>query len=350
MDRQLAISDTYLVVDSRERAVIPFIETIFQEHAYVVKQVTTADFLICRQGQVLAAFERKTHVDFAASFKDGRHDNVKKLCALRDTTGCQLFYIIEGPAFPSLNRKFARIPFSNILAAITNLMVRNGIFMIHTEDPEYTAQRILDFIRVFATQPQSVQQPQSDAIVPQQLQSDAIVSQQPQSDAIVPEILTARVEETDEHAIIIVWARLRGISIVLGKILSLEFTIAELASGAITEDHIKSLKTFTGRTINKDAVLSLTHVARGSSEHSVKLLSGLRNITPAVAVILIDAAGGLAQLCLWSNAAIADIKIPRGANMVCFGKTRADRVHRILHYRVRQPLTDDEILLLLDLA
>ena len=120
---------TYLIADARERAVIPFIETEFKDYAYIVKQVTTADYLICRasgsgasgssgaveadrreegeaveaapaqaQGAVvLAAIERKSHEDFAASFKDGRHDNIKKLLALRGGTGCKLFYFVEGP-------------------------------------------------------------------------------------------------------------------------------------------------------------------------------------------------------------------------------------------------------------
>ena len=72
------LSRTFLVADARERAVIPFIESEFQHHEFFIKQVTTADYLICRQppdgeAVVLAAFERKSHADFAASFKDGRH-------------------------------------------------------------------------------------------------------------------------------------------------------------------------------------------------------------------------------------------------------------------------------------
>jgi hypothetical protein len=83
------VSRTYLVADARERAVIPFIESEFQRHAFIVKQVTTADYLICTQpvpdGEpvVLAAIERKSHADVAASFKDGRHENIRKMLALR---------------------------------------------------------------------------------------------------------------------------------------------------------------------------------------------------------------------------------------------------------------------------
>ena len=159
MKKLTKVSKTYLIADARERAVIPFIETEFQEHAFVVRQVTTADYLICRQrgpGEepaVLAAIERKTHEDFAASFKDGRHENIAKLRALRTATGCHLYYFIEGAAFPSPNRRFGRIPFSNILAAITKMMVRDGIFVVQTADAGHSAKRLADFLRAFDSEP-----------------------------------------------------------------------------------------------------------------------------------------------------------------------------------------------------
>lgn len=78
------LSRTYLVADARA-----FIESEFQQHAFIVRQV-----LICTQppdGEpvVLAAIERKSHADFAASFKDGRHENIRKLLALRAATACK---------------------------------------------------------------------------------------------------------------------------------------------------------------------------------------------------------------------------------------------------------------------
>ena len=92
MAKRTTVSTTFLVVDARERAVIPFIESEFKVHAFAIKQVTTADYVICRQPRdgespiVLAAIERKTHADFAASFKDGRFHNVHKMRALRAAT------------------------------------------------------------------------------------------------------------------------------------------------------------------------------------------------------------------------------------------------------------------------
>jgi hypothetical protein len=355
MAKRVKASSTYLIADARERNVIPFLDEALANHLFVVKQVTTADYLICRQGAagappaVLAAVERKTLEDFAASFKDGRHANVQKLRALRAATGCQLYYFIEGPAFPSPSRRFARIPFSSILAAATKLMVRDGVFVVQTENEAHTAKRLADFLRVFDAEGPAdapaepapagapADGPLGDAPEGAALADDALADDAeggPLADALtVPDILTARIEQTDSEAAVGMWARLRGISVVLGKILTREFTIAELATQAVPPERIRSLKTATGRPINKDAAASLLAVRAGSHEHAVKLVSGLRNVTPAVAALILESAGGLARLCAQPAAAVAAVPLPQKTRTVRLGTTRAERIRRTLHYR-----------------
>ena len=351
MKKLTRVSKTYLIADARERSVIPFIETEFQEHAFIVKQVTTADYLICRQrgpGEepaVLAAIERKTHEDFAASFKDGRHENIAKLRALRAATGCHLYYFVEGAAFPSPNRRFGRIPFSNILAAITKMMVRDGIFVVQTADAGHSAKRLADFLRAFDSEP-----PHTAAAGTGDSRAGGDDSRAGDSDSddgggggtgggavpfAVPDILMARTEETDDEAAVSMWARLRGISVVLGKILTREFSVAELAGQAVAPDRIRALKTATGRPINKDAVASLLAVRAGASEPAAKLVSGLRNITPAVAALLLEESGGLSRLCAQPTADLAAVKLPQKNRTVQLGNVRAGRIQRILNYRAR---------------
>lgn len=308
------INRTYLVADARERAVIPFIESEFQQHAFIVKQVTTADYLICTQppdGEpvVLAAIERKSHADFAASFKDGRHENIRKMLALRAATACKLYYFVEGPAYPCPTTKFGGIPFGNILAAMTRMMVCDGIFVVQTECEAHSAKRLADFVRAFDSYPT--------------LSDTNTLS--------VPGILTSRVAETDAEAAVCMWAQLAGISVVVGKALTRAFTVAELASQTVTHDQIKALKTESGRPINKEAVASLIGVHAGSLELAVQLVSGLRNITPAVARLLLDTAGGLSRLCLSPD--LAAVKLPQKTRYVQFGKARAEKVQRILNYK-----------------
>lgn len=329
MAKLARVSRTYLIADSRERAVIPFIDTEFKEHAFTVKQVTTADYMICRSeatgAVVLAAIERKSHADFAASFKDGRHANIAKMVSLRVATGCILFYFVEGPAFPSPTTNVCGIPFGNILAAMTSMMVLDGIFVVQTENEAHTAKRLLDFVRAFDTAP-----PLS------QTQPSADIEPYP-----VPDVLTARAEETDDEAAVLMWSRLTGISVTTAKIITRSFSVSELASQSVTVDRIRALKTETGRPISKEAVESLLLVRSQASAGphgphgprdpvAVKLVSGLKNLTPAIATQLLDATGGLAGLC--ESPCLAAVSINQKARSVKFGKARADRVQRVLRY------------------
>jgi ERCC4-type nuclease len=330
MARHAKLSGTYLIADARERAVIPFIEQEFREHAFLIKQVTTADYLICKQeaanetaeaGQnaapgtvLLCAIERKSHEDFAASFKDGRHDNVRKLIALRAATGCALFYFVEGPAFPDPKQRFSGIPFANILAAMTRLMVSDGIFVVQTECAAHSAQRLLDFVRAFDSAPAPAVAHDATALC-----------------LAVPEILTRRAKESDREAAVCMWSRLDGVSVTIGTLLSKAVSVAELAARAVGPDEILALRTENARPINKEAVASLLGLRDGSIEIAVSLLSGLRGITPPVARVLLEACGGLSGLC--AHPGLAAVPIEQKTRSVLFGKARAERVTRILHYK-----------------
>jgi len=342
------IKDVYIVADSRERAVIPFIEDSYTEYAYIVKQITTGDFNICQLGKdgtdpkIVACFERKTLKDFADSFKDGRFENLQKMKALRSTTGCALYFIVEGPAFPSPKKRFNRIPYANILAAMTSLMGRDGVFIVQTKDESDTAKRLEDFMRMYDQKgtdgytPPAELKEEDDAAAAAEAATggDETKDQVAQPlQLIIPDVLTARVEETDSHAAVAMWSRLRGISVVLGKILTREFTVAELVSQQVSPDQIKALKTATGRKINKDAVASLLAVRSNSLEHAVKLVSGLRNITPAVATLILQSCGGLARLCDSPIIFIAGVQIPQKNRTIKFGTKRAERVRHMIYWK-----------------
>jgi len=333
-------SDVYLVVDTRERAVIPFIETVFQDFEYVTAQINTGDFLICRRGiaggepTILACVERKTHEDFAASFKDGRYENVRKMHDLRDRSGCQLFFLSEGAAFPSPNRRYQRIPYASILAALTKLMIRDGVFVVQTEDESHSAKRLYDLVRVFdAEVPYPVIRVAPADIATTTTAGAATTTDIAATTTDVPKSLTARIEKTDDEAATAMWAQLRGISVVLGKLLTRQFSAAELAAGSVSTERIRALKTFTGRPITADAVKSLMSVAAGSEEHAVKLISGLSGITPAVAAIVVKGAGSFDRVCKSSIAELSMISVPQKTRPGKFGDARATRLRRMLWYK-----------------
>jgi hypothetical protein len=99
-------------------------------HAFSVQQILRADYAICRGEDLLAVIERKSLKDLAASIKDGRLQNLKGLIELREECNCDVWLLIEGPAFPTPTRKFQRIAYATLESCIIDASVRQGIFRV----------------------------------------------------------------------------------------------------------------------------------------------------------------------------------------------------------------------------
>ena len=364
----------YLIADARERAIAPFLTTALgAERLLANRQVNTGDYLVCARPRAIvsvaaaastdtvartdsdvpglrvrACIERKTLADFAASFKDGRHANLQKMRDLRARTGCQLYYIVEGPAFPSPGRRFARIPYASILAAITHMMVRDSIMVVQTENEAHTARRLVDLLDAF-------DRFDSDCGAPTAVAGGApaaVVGGAPATEAggappvepavgelAIPEGLTGRIEVPDDEAVAALWARLHGVSLLQGKIISAQFSVAGLVSGRVPAARIQSLKTATGRAAHPRAIASLRAVAAAGAagaaaapDVAVRIVSGLRGVTPAAAALLLAAAGGLRQLATAAPSATAEYRLPHGDGTARLGLARAARYWRLLNY------------------
>jgi ERCC4-type nuclease len=135
-----------IIVDDRERAVFPYLEQYAGKmHIdFKIQRNEVGDYAITYKGYILMAIERKTWADLSASFRDGRKENVKKLIELRARTGCQLAYLIEGPATPPLNQTFGHIPVRALRAHLDHLAIRDGIHMLYSKDLDYTAMRLFE--------------------------------------------------------------------------------------------------------------------------------------------------------------------------------------------------------------
>lgn len=113
---------------------------------FETKQLQQGDYIICNSNNdnniPIAIIERKTLKDYAASFKDKRHFNKEKLLKFREITGAKIYYIIEGKMNVKLEKKYANIQFKQILASIYNLMINTDIYIINTDSPEDTANKL----------------------------------------------------------------------------------------------------------------------------------------------------------------------------------------------------------------
>ena len=137
-----------LVVDDREHAVIIYLEKIF---AITIKRITVGDYAFIYNGRVIVIVERKTLSDLAASLKDGRMSNNDKLLDAQKKHGCRILYIIEGPAYPNMSRKFGRIPYKCLQGKLDSLLFRHDVKIIWTRDAEHTAQRLVGLCAKFTT-------------------------------------------------------------------------------------------------------------------------------------------------------------------------------------------------------
>lgn len=328
------LCETFLVADCRERAVVPFLDAHLApggggaEFSHVVRQITTGDFHICRRGAVLACLERKTLADFAASLKDGRYANVEKMRALRRETGCLLFFLVEGPAFPALSSRFARVPFQSINTAMTNLMVRDGIFVVLTKDEDHTARRLAELLRSFDEAPPAPGGGEGPGGGWGAGAGEGGPAGAGGPDVEVPAALTRPCGPPGPaQAAVDVWAQLPGVSLVLGKRLSALFSAADLAAGRVGAEGLRRVRTVHGRALPRPALASLAAVAAGELHHAAVLLSGVKGVSRAAAVGLLAQAGGLAPLCALTPEALGDLRISSASGRSArFGAAKAGRL------------------------
>lgn len=141
-----------LYVDDRERAVITHIENVHVDDIkYKVKRMTVGDYAIIYRDYIMIIIERKTWADLASSLRDGRASNINKLLKTRETTGCQLVYLIEGNPCPRPSQLYARMPVKNLRAHLDHIAFRDGIHLVYTLNQAGTAQRLFELAKNLAS-------------------------------------------------------------------------------------------------------------------------------------------------------------------------------------------------------
>lgn len=213
-----------LLVDDREKKIFPELKTVFLEAntfkasgciSYDIRRLETADYIIESDGNILAAIERKTLKDYAASIKDGRHENKGNLVKL----GCKIYYIVEGAFEPQYSTQYEGMNYSSILSSIRRLEIIDNIHVIRTSSGLKTMQQLRFLCEVFSRMDAPAILGTSEAIAASRPDEDTVASQQ----------------------IIAVWKSLPGISAVSGMELASEYSLGDLVNG-ITVTHIRGRK------------------------------------------------------------------------------------------------------------
>lgn len=346
----------YIIADKRERDVMPHLHAAMAGRV-VEHQINTGDFLLCRatsgvaglQIETVAIFERKTIADFVSSFNDGRYENRKKMMERRAGTGCQLYFIVEGPAFCSPSWKIGRnTTYKSIMSAMISLPLACGIGIIQTKNPQHTAETLRDWADSLDKIAEPYWYPIDEARSSGQAGSEA-----PGGDAhgeaaaagtLVPEAVTGRYEKDPDTEAMEMWNKLPGISITTAKQLVGICSVWEFMASGVTGKPIinpNAFRTANGKLLVKRGRESLQNLLRGGRDAAQKLLSGMPGVSHNMAGHILDAAhkspesttGDLRAIMVWGIERFAAVDLPQKGRTVKLGRTRAEKIYALLKWR-----------------
>lgn len=272
------------------------------------KQLPVADYVIILNSKIVAAIERKTLSDYAASFKDGRHVNKAKLLNLRNKCECRIYYIVEGATNPDYLTEYAGIKYQNILASMQDLMISDNIHVITTANAIHTAKTLKmlceSYIRVSDDPAKVVNGPistietsptadfsgdlpndtrqEDDVVKPNDTRQDDVRAELSFEDTLRKANFTP--EEKLKTNRVDAWATIKGVGLQTASIISSKFKLADWITGNINKEDVANF-TFNGRKNNNfiNAVSS-----RPNLEMQIAILSSLNGYTVKSATELLN--------------------------------------------------------------
>jgi hypothetical protein len=328
-----------LIADTRERAVHPFLSTELagnprskSQHLKVgvphaISQIQVGDFIITEGGpdlsaRVLAVVERKTHADFAASLTDRRHENKNKMIEMRRLTGCDVFYLMEGPAFPTKSTRFGRVPWSTIQAAAYSLSVRDRIFLLHSKNAQDTASVLNVLSRTYLKHKDSRAEWAEDRLVPEGGDGPDLASAM--KDSVGPSLA----EQGPKMQAIVAWSGVPGVTDATGAALVEQASVAALARGVLPYKEIRELKTPQGKRLaNATRILKSVRLVVRSPKDLAKFISKIPGFSLNLSrQTFCEHSPEL--VCSLGPEGLAALRYGKGT----VGKVRAARLWQVLHY------------------
>lgn len=307
-----------LVVDTRERNVLRH-SVEFGAITYEVAQITVGDYVLLYGTKIIAAFERKSLCDYAASITDGRHLNKAKLIGLREETGCQLFYIVEGPEFPAPTDVYSNMPYRYIESSMFHLQMRDNIHIIRTANTLDTAKMLVRFmastVRLLAATGPTL--------------TDTVVSTCTPEHATGGDdtaLLTKKYPIADIDVVRKMWSCFPGIGAETADEFMHDWSISDIVCGVATRAQIVAKKMATGKSVNKKVINSLTCC---TATH-IKLLSAIPGMSRASAAFVLNDTS-LGAILMLDVAAIALLaRTPKTK----VGPALAATILRLFQYRL----------------
>lgn len=315
-----------LIIDTREKHVSIHTDAL-KDIPHRISQITTGDYVIITPtNRIMMVIERKTLNDYAASIKDGRHNNKQKLIELRHTEKCAIVYLIEGPAFPRPDQLFGRIPYKNIQSSMFHLMVRDNITVLQTKNSLHTAEILAAMVASMNTliANHKTEWHENETNVHEIAGSSEVVAFE-QTAAI----LTAPHHKTLHHLAQEAWCVFRGIGIEIADAYIDKWCIADIICGKINRNDIMTAKHKNGKLISKGAMASLTGITRQNELRIMATCPGISKITAGQ----LSSRKTLAQyLEAGENAFAAEVIVGESNKSRTIGPASARKLWEILYY------------------
>lgn len=286
-----------LQVDQRERGLFPVLAAVLDADKYNIRTLARGDFAIVSTGEgggdeerLHAIIERKTLRDLAASLKDQRLENLDGLLEVRAECGCDVWLLIEGPAFPAATTKYSRVSYSVLEALILDASIRDGIYVCRSKDDAGTAQLLQSLMGRYARC--------------EELRAAGIVGgadgnhRAGHARALVM-VRKERKTTTDASLVANMWAKLGGVSPAAGRLLLAEASVAEWVACARGGTHVSRLEAIrypSGQRLSAKARTQLRRLLEGDNANTAAFYGGAPSMSVKTAR-LITAEFPLARLC-----------------------------------------------------
>ncbi len=335
-----------IIADTRERFVHPFLEAALKGNSksrsahlsadvsHTIAQIQVGDFIVTDgppdlSSPVLAVVERKTHSDFASSLGDGRHKNKEKMLEMRRLTGCDVFYLMEGPAFPASQTRYGRVPWGTIQAAAFSLCVRDGIFLLVSQNSSGSAGVLNALARTYVKHKDSrSERPGPDAVA---IKSGVDIRQ-----AMAESVGPSLAQQGPKMQAIVGWSGLPGVTDATGAALVEQASVAAIARGVVSYRDIRDLRTPQGKRLSSAAkILRSVRLIARSPKDFAKFVGKIPGFSLALARGTFSACTP-ATVCAASAAELATYPYGRGA----VGPVRACRLWEVLHFVEKGGISD----------
>jgi ERCC4-type nuclease len=302
-----------LQVDQRERGLFPVLAATFDPGQYNIQTLARGDFAITSTEpetpdapdggdaevandaadppeRLHALIERKTLRDLAASLKDQRLENLDGLLEVREQCGCDVWLLIEGPAFPAGNTKYGRVSYSVLEALILDASIRDGIYVCRSKDDAGTARLLQSLMGRYAR----CQELERAGIM-----GGAAGNHRAAHARALVMVRKERKKTTDASLVADMWAKLAGVSPAAGRLLLAEASVAEwvgFAQAGVHGERLDAIRYPSGQRLSAKARTQLRRLLEGDGGNTTAFYGGAPKMSVRTAR-LITAEFPLTRLC-----------------------------------------------------